>query len=143
MVVTVKNRDDAGKVIRNLPEEMFSSATFTEKNIGGSGNSRTKLISFKDAIELIMVLPCKVAKETRIQSANVIRHYMAGDSSLHAEIQSNAESASPIAQVARASLDNDPADQQSLTNKRKREELEILSPEQDLRAKKHETLSKS
>jgi hypothetical protein len=38
MVMTCKNRDDAGKAIRNISEETFSSANFIERNTGGSGN---------------------------------------------------------------------------------------------------------
>jgi hypothetical protein len=89
-----------------------------------------------------MVLPGKVAKETRAQFADVIRRYMAGDQSMHAELRSNAESSSPIAQMARASLQSEQADQQDQINKRKREELELLSLEQDLRAKMHENAMK-
>ena len=51
-----------------------------------------------------MVLPGKVAKETRTQFANVIRRYMAGDATLVPEIQANAQSASPVADLARATL---------------------------------------
>jgi hypothetical protein len=51
-----------------------------------------------------MVLPGKVAKETRTQFANIIRRYMAGDATLVPEIQANAQSASPVAEMARASL---------------------------------------
>jgi hypothetical protein len=64
------------------------------------GNGRTKLVTFQDAIELVMVLPGKVAKETRTQFASIIQRYMAGDQSLIAEIQSNAESSAPIAELA-------------------------------------------
>jgi hypothetical protein len=145
MVMTGKDRNQAGEVLRRLPEEIFSSSKLLEKNIGGSGNVKTKCVLFKDAIELVMVLPGKVAKETRAQFADVIRRYMAGDESMHAELRSNAESNSPIAQMARASLQSDQPseqDQISLNNKRKREELELLSLEQDLRAKMHDNAVK-
>ena len=56
-----------------------------------------------------MVLPGKVAKETRAQFAGIIQRYMAGDESLHAEIQRNAESDSSIAQLARAGMEKRPA----------------------------------
>ena len=125
MVTTGKNRDDAGKAIRNISEETFSAAKFTERNTGGSGNFKTKLISFADAIQLVMVLPGKIAKETRTQFADIIRRYMGGDASMHEEIEANANSTSPIAQMARASLQAQPVDEQSLRLKRKREELEI------------------
>ena len=57
MAVTGKNNDDAGKDLRSLPKEIFSPERFTERKTPGKGNSKTKLISFQDAIELIMVLP--------------------------------------------------------------------------------------
>ena len=75
MVMTSKNRNDAGQALRNIPDEFFSSVKITERNTGGSGNSKTKLVSFEDAIELVMVLPGKVAKETRCKFRDVIRHY--------------------------------------------------------------------
>ena len=75
MVMTSKNRNDAGQALRNIPDEIFSSVKITERNTGGSGNSKTKLVSFEDAIELVMVLPGKVAKETRCKFRDVIRHY--------------------------------------------------------------------
>ena len=56
----------------------------------------TKLLSFQDAIELIMVLPGKMAKETRAKFADVLTRYMAGDPSLIGEIHANALSTSPI-----------------------------------------------
>jgi hypothetical protein len=62
MVITGKNRNDAGQVLRRLPEENFSSNKMTERNTGGQGNGRTKLVTFDDALELIMVLPGNMAK---------------------------------------------------------------------------------
>lgn len=120
MVVTGKNRDDAGMVLRRLSDEVFPSVNLTERKMPGKGNANTKLISFKHAIELIMVLPGKIAKETRAQFADVIHRYMAGDASLGKEIQANAESAAPIHELARSTL----ADEEDLVRKRKREDLE-------------------
>jgi hypothetical protein len=74
-----------------------------------------------------MVLPRKVAKETRTQFAGIIQRYMAGDQSLIAdsEIQSKAdsESSAPLAELARASLDE--STEHQLTRKRKLEQLEL------------------
>jgi len=136
--MTGKNCNHANECLRDLDPSLFDNARFVIRG-------RTKFLPFKDSIELIMILPGKVAKETRAQFADVIRRYMAGDQSMHAELRSNAESASPIAQMARASLQSEQADQQdqiSLNNKRKREELELLSLEQDLRAKMHDNAVK-
>jgi hypothetical protein len=43
--------------------------------------------------------------EIRVQFAVIIRKYLGGDQALHAEINANAASTSPIAQLARASVD--------------------------------------
>ena len=70
-----------------------------------------------------MVLPGKVAKETRVKFADIIRRYMAGDTSLIQEIHANAESTSPIAELARASLDEEK--QHKIAHKRKLEQIEL------------------
>jgi hypothetical protein len=104
MVVTGKDRNNAGRDIRDLKDEVFQSTKFVDRSFPGRGNGRTKLVSFKDGIELIMVLPGKVARETRAQFAGIIQRYLAGDQSLIAEIQSNAASSAPIAKLARESV---------------------------------------
>jgi hypothetical protein len=70
-----------------------------------------------------MVLPGRVAKETRTQFADIIKRYLAGDHSLITEIQANAQSSSPIAQMARESMNV--VTEEELTRKRRREELEL------------------
>lgn len=132
MVVTGKSRDDSAKVLRDLKDEIFRQEKFSCRQLSTSGGHPTKLVSFKDAIELVMVLPGKVAKETRAQFAKIIQRYMAGDESMHAELESNAESISPVAQLARASLEAGPADVLSVERKRKREELEIAVMEREI-----------
>ena len=134
MVMTAKNRNDAGQALRNLTDEVFSSVNITERNTGGYGNSKTKLVSFQDALELIMVLPGKIAKETRAQFTNILKRYMAGDQSLVSEIQANASSTSPIAQMARESLGMTQGDDPVAVGfKRRREELELLKLEEEIK----------
>lgn len=125
MVMTGKNRNDAGQAIRNLKEDVFQSVKFTDRYLSLSGGHPTKLIGFQDAIELIMVLPGKVAKETRVKFSDIIKRYLAGDSSLISEIQQNAASDSPIAQMARASLDA-PDPDELLSRKRQLEREDAL-----------------
>jgi len=120
MVVTGQSRDDAGKVLRRLSDDIFHSDKMSERQLSKRGGAKTKLISFKHALELIMVLPGKIAKETRAQFADVIHRYMAGDPSLAAEIEANAESSDPVNQFARATLGED------LESKKRRLELEDL-----------------
>lgn len=133
MVMTAKNRNDSGQTLRNIPDEIFSSVKFTERNTGGPGNSKTKLVSFENAIELVMVLPGKVAKETRCKFRDIIKRYLAGDKSLLVEIEANASSTSPIAQMARESLDCEHEDPLMVGFKRKREQLELLKMEQEIK----------
>ena len=109
MVITGKDRDHAGQAIRDISDKIFLPGNFSERNTGGSGNSKTKLVNFRDAIQLVMVLPGKIAKETRAQFAEIIKRYMAGDQTLITEIKANASSTSPIAQLARASIDQSDA----------------------------------
>lgn len=145
MAVTGKNRDDAAKSLRNLPEEIFLPAKFTYRSFPGKGNANTKLVSFQDAIELVMVLPGKVAKETRVKFAEIIRRYMAGDQSLIAEIRTNGQSNAPISQLARASLNEQaveereiPTEEELQERKRRldREDMEMRSMDADIQHKK-------
>lgn len=110
------------------------------KKFPGKGNGNVKILKFKDAIDLIMVLPGKVAKETRTKFTNIITRYMAGDETLVQEIQANAESTSPIAELARASLDEEK--QHKLTHKRKLEQLELEERIVALEAQKVSTQAK-
>lgn len=145
MLVTGKNRDMAGYVLRNIPEEQFASIKFIERKMPGKGNGRAKLLTFEDTIELIMVLPGKIAKEFRLKFVDIIKRYLAGDHSLIQEIQANARSDEPIHQMARDALDPD-----NTSLKRKCEELDIAERIQKLedsrentRAKAVETTSKA
>jgi hypothetical protein len=105
MVMSGKDRNNAGRDLRDLPDEIFQSTKFVDRQLSSRGGHKTKLISFQNAIELIMVLPGKTAKATRSKFADIIRRYLAGDSSLIIEINANAASDSPIAQLARADSD--------------------------------------
>lgn len=128
MVVTGKSRDDAGWTLRNIPEDKFSSVKITDRKMPGRGNAHTKLLTFSHAIELVMVLPGQVAKDTRVQFTNIIERYLAGDHTLISEIQANAASASPVAQMARASLGI--ATEDDLARKRRKQDTEIIAAQQ-------------
>lgn len=92
MAVSGKNRNDAGRVLCHLPEDMFSSVKFTERKMSCESNVRTKLLTFQDAIHLLAVLPGKFDKKSRVQFVNIIKRYLAGDQSLTQDIQANAAS---------------------------------------------------
>ena len=140
MAITGKNRDDAGKALRRVPEELFSSDQMSERKLPGKGNSKVKLVSVQNAIQLVMVLPGKFAKDVRSQFAQILTRYMAGDKSLIREIEDNEESDAPIAVLARASLESDEA--VDITRKRKLEDMQIAKMESELRAQEIETQAK-
>lgn len=133
MVMSGKDRNNAGRDLRDLAEDIFPSTNFVERKMPGKGNGHTKLVSFENAIPLIMVLPGKVAKETRAKFSKIIQRYLAGDQSLIMEIQANAASDSPIAQMARESLGIVKEDAVMVGLKRKREELELLKMEEEIK----------
>ncbi len=87
-----------------------------------------------DSIEFVMVLPGPTARGIRQQFAVIIRRNLAGDQSLHAEIDANAASSHPIAQMARESLDvQAPVSPELVGFKRRREELELLKMEEEIK----------
>jgi hypothetical protein len=124
MVMTGQARDHAGKTIRNISDAVFHSENFSERQLSTRGGAPTKLLTFQHAIELVMVLPGKVANETRTQFSNIIKRYMAGDGTLIKEIKNNAESNSPISQMARESLVEAPEDRK---RRRELEDVELAS----------------
>ena len=63
-----------------------------------------------------------------MQFVDIIKRYIAGDHTLIREIQANAQSSSPVAQMARESLNIETED--DLNRKRRREDEEILSLQQ-------------
>lgn len=134
MVMTGLARDQSGLALRRLSDENSHSINLIERHLSTHGGPKTKLVGLRDAIQLVMVLPGKVAKETRAQFAGIIERYLAGDQSLHAEIEGNASSNSPIAQLARHSLGIEKEDAATLGFKRRREELELLKMEEEIKA---------
>lgn len=79
-----------------------------------------------------MVLPGEFAKGFRAQFADIITRYMAGDKSLHTEVDANAASNSPIAQMARASMAAPNEDEAFMVGfKRRRMELELSRMEHE------------
>jgi len=81
---------------------------FQQENIIERPNPRgghpTKLVNFDNVTQLIMALPGAGAKETRQKFADILKRYTGGDASLIDEIHANAQSNSPLAQLARNSI---------------------------------------
>jgi hypothetical protein len=130
MVMTGLARDQSGLALRRLSDEVFQSIKLIDRQLSTHGGHKTKLVSFENALELIMVLPGKVAKETRKAFASIIHRYLAGDKSLITEIQANATSSSPIAQLARATLP-EPEDPEARRKRIKREDVELVKLERE------------
>ena len=128
MVMTGKDRDVAGKILRRLPDDLFQSNQLIERRPKRGGHP-IKLISFSDAIELVMVLPGKKAKKVKSKFADIIRRYLAGDHALVSEINCNATSLSPVAQLARESMKCPSIEKDNITGVkrgREKEERETL-----------------
>ncbi len=86
-VISGKNSNDSGQTLRRLPNEMFRREKIIQRR--NAEGIMKKLIGFSDAIELIMVLPGKTAKNIRKQFANIIVRYLDGDRSMCHEIEEN------------------------------------------------------
>ena len=112
---------------------MFDSKKIILRQLSTRGGPPTKLITFQDAIEFVMVLPGQTAMAVRQQFARIIREYIAGERSLIAEINANAASDSPLAQMARASAPPS-RDETAVGFKRRREELELSKLEEEIKA---------
>ena len=120
-----KNLNDAGAVWRNLADQKKNELQQFLLNfkVPGRGQQEQPVITFPGAIKLLMFLPGEKAKSHRSSMVSVLTRYFAGDPSLLREIEANAVSESPVAQMARASLASDSGIQDSLKRKRE-EELE-------------------
>jgi len=70
----------------------------------GAREKTQDVILFQGALKLIMFLPGNGAKDFRKNAADILTKFFAGDASLVAQIEENAESSHPISQMARASL---------------------------------------
>ena len=124
-VINGNGKSYANQVLSRISKKDFDSSKIIERQINGR---KIKLINFGDAILLIMVIPGRTATQARMKFADIIRRYLGGDHSLLVEINANAQSDDPIAQMARASLasDGEPShDETRLILKRKCDELDL------------------
>jgi hypothetical protein len=91
-------------------------------------------VTFDDALELIMALPGKMAKEMCMKFSGIIKRYLAGDETLVKEIKANAASAHPIAQMARESLGADNAiNDKDMALERRKRKIELDTMESQAR----------
>ena len=104
VAVSGGTRGNASRDLRDIPETLFPKHNLIRKSMPGKGNGNALLVTFEHAIELMMVLPGKMAKEFRIKACDVLKRYIAGDASLHAEVEANAASSSHINVLAREAI---------------------------------------
>ena len=84
-------------------------------------HQKERVITFPGALKMSMFLPGEKAKMHRSSMVTILTRYFAGDPSLLREIEANAVSESPVAQMARASLASESEIQDSLKRKREAE----------------------
>jgi T5orf172 domain len=102
MVMTGKDQNQAGEVLRRLVDNgFFNKSNFILRNTGTT--RQTKLVSYLDAMNLVMILPGKIAKATRTQFASIIERYIIGDLSLIQEIEANAETNAALIKMIKTS----------------------------------------
>lgn len=106
MVMCDKNQNRAAEVWARLPEHYKEEVTAFCGNhqFKGTGQKVQPVIQFQGALKLLMWLPGEQAKILRGQASDILTRYFAGDSSLHAEVEANAESGAAINEAARAAL---------------------------------------
>ena len=91
--MTGADRKNAATTLTTMDPNVYPRENYIERKMPGKGNGHTKLVTFKNAIHLIMVLPGKLAREVRVQFAEIIRnHFASGPGS------------SAIAELARDSI---------------------------------------
>ena len=135
MHISGQNNKGACKIWERLSDsrkEELSTECRTWK-FPGPGQVEQPVITFKGVLKLVMWVGGENAKKYRAALVSILQRYYAGDDTLTDEIEANAQSASPIAQMARASLAAEqPVQELSLDFKRKREELEMCRMEAEI-----------
>jgi hypothetical protein len=128
MSVCAKDNKIASKIWERISEERTEEVSPFCRNFKfpGQGQSEQTVITFPGAVMLVMFLPGERAKTNRSLMASILVRYFAGDVTLVREIEANAASDDPVANMARAALPVVANDQVGLNLKRKREELEFV-----------------
>ena len=106
MLICGKNGNRANEIWQRLPEHFKNELTAFcgSFQFPGRGQSEQTVITLQGAIKLIMWLPGNMAKDFRSKACDILTRFLAGDQSLHAEIDANATSSAPINEFARASM---------------------------------------
>ena len=112
-------------------DKKMDISTFCGKfKFPGQGQKTQPVITLKGALKLIGWLPGNNAKNYRGQVAEILIRYLAGDASMHGELEANAASASPINVLAREEVGSkrirDEDDQQLRLVRQTRKELDEM-----------------
>ena len=128
--------DHAGKTWRDLKDDFKNEIKelVKEYQFPGRGQSAQPVITFPGAIHLSMFLPGEHAKRHRSVMSQILTRYFAGDKSLLAEIEANAVSSQPVAQMARESLGLSTSDEKALELRKRT--LEVDNMELDIQKKR-------
>lgn len=119
-----KDQNDAGQIWRRMTPDKLSELQTSCLNFKfpGRGQQDQPVITFPGAIKLAMFLPGENAKRNRSVMSKILVRYFAGDRTLIQEIEANAQSEAPMAQMAKAavaaSLPNS-ADSQALESRKR------------------------
>eukprot|EP00960_Hanusia_phi_P002940 87231-Hanusia_phi.AAC.1 len=102
---TQKNNNDSAQEFRRLKANNPEIRTIcSDFKFPGQGQRETPVADAEGMLEIIMLLPGQLAAKHRRRIAKVFIRFLAGDQSLHAELDRNAASTDPISQVARENI---------------------------------------
>lgn len=100
------NRDQAGKTLRRLlARKKFKESDITVHTYNHfQQKQKISMVSYADAIRLIMMLPGENSYKSRVEYARILHEYFAGDDQLKGSLVKNAESQEPLNVLARDAL---------------------------------------
>ena len=96
-----KDQHDAAQIWRRMsPDKISELGTFCSNyKFPGRGQQDQPVITFPGAVQLSMFLPGENAKKNRSAMSKILVRYFTGDPSLIKEIEANAKSDEPVAQI--------------------------------------------
>ena len=90
MAVKCVNRKNAARDLDAIPVAFFDKGRFVIKRLPGNGKWGVKLVTIKDALELVMMLPGSMARWVRSGLCDILARHLSGDPTLAAETANNA-----------------------------------------------------
>jgi hypothetical protein len=127
-----KARKDACDVWQDIPDRIKAEVKECTQHFKfpGQGQHIQEVITLKGALKLVNWIPGDTAKEYRDSVTEILMRYLAGDASMHGELEANAASTSPINVLAREEVGSkrirDEDDQQLHLVRQTRKELDEM-----------------